>query len=167
MPVTDKLKLAREIVRSERNLRDLPKPDHKAVVALVALPVATLRRRHEACGLGKRVEMRETGQLVEATASAESADWARANAKTRILVNTETGGQGARQIVSGVEIAAEARGPFVAPRMFPVPAEKVASGSVGIIKRQPFGRIIRTIVRDGREYVLHATRGWRSYRVGA
>ncbi len=26
-------------------------------------------------------------------------------------------------------------------------------------------RIIKTIIRDDREYQLHATKGWRSYRI--
>lgn len=31
-------------------------------------------------------------------------------------------------------------------------------------KRRAFGRIIQVFVREGREYQLHATKGWRSYR---
>lgn len=34
-----------------------------------------------------------------------------------------------------------------------------------IIKRKPYGRIIRRVIKDGREYVLHATKGWRSYKL--
>jgi len=31
----------------------------------------------------------------------------------------------------------------------------------------PYGsKIIRTFIRDGREFQLHATKGWRSYRAG-
>lgn len=31
-------------------------------------------------------------------------------------------------------------------------------------KGTPFRRIIRRYVKDGREYQLHATKGWRIYR---
>lgn len=34
----------------------------------------------------------------------------------------------------------------------------------GITKKVPFGRILRTEDENGREYQLHATKGWRSYR---
>ena len=30
---------------------------------------------------------------------------------------------------------------------------------------KPFGKIIRTIIKDGREWQLHATKGWRSYHL--
>lgn len=33
-----------------------------------------------------------------------------------------------------------------------------------IQKKKPFGRILRTIIRDGRELQFHATKGWRVYR---
>lgn len=34
-----------------------------------------------------------------------------------------------------------------------------------ISKKKPFGRILKTIKRGGREWQLHATKGWRSYRL--
>lgn len=34
-----------------------------------------------------------------------------------------------------------------------------------ITKRRPFGRIIRVIKRNGREYQYHATKGWKVYRI--
>ena len=33
-----------------------------------------------------------------------------------------------------------------------------------ITKRKAFGRIIRVIKKNGREYQYHATKGWRSYK---
>lgn len=32
-------------------------------------------------------------------------------------------------------------------------------------KGKPFRRIIKTFVKNGREYQYHATKGWRSYRI--
>jgi hypothetical protein len=39
-----------------------------------------------------------------------------------------------------------------------------AGGKMGR-KGTPFCRIIKTVVRGGREYQLHATKGWRSRRI--
>jgi hypothetical protein len=38
-----------------------------------------------------------------------------------------------------------------------------AAGKIGR-KGMPFCRIIKTVVKNGREYQLHATKGWRSRR---
>lgn len=41
-------------------------------------------------------------------------------------------------------------------------------GGTASRKQSAYGKhIIKTIVRNGREYQLHATKGWRSYRVAS
>ena len=37
---------------------------------------------------------------------------------------------------------------------------------MSIQKKQAHGRIILTRIRNGREETFHATKGWRSYRIG-
>ena len=34
-----------------------------------------------------------------------------------------------------------------------------------VVKNIGASKIIKTIIKDGREYQLHATKGWRSYRL--
>lgn len=41
------------------------------------------------------------------------------------------------------------------------------SEAFGLARKATKSRIIKTIIRDGREYQLHATKGWRNYRVAA
>lgn len=46
-----------------------------------------------------------------------------------------------------------------------IPKAARASWRGSITRHQPHGRVIKTYILGGREYYLHATKGWRSRRV--
>lgn len=47
--------------------------------------------------------------------------------------------------------------------MYKIQRKKTEDGSVE--KEATNGRHIKSFIRDGREYILHATKGWRSFKV--
>ena len=71
-----------------------------------------------------------------------------------------------KELARGVAYAAGAKrlSQVDLPRNITAPRHSRGPMSPVISKKVAFGRIIKTFVRDGREYQLHATKGWRSFR---
>ena len=176
-----KTALARAIVRAERGLKDLPKTDHKAVLALVALPEATLNCRAKAAKVpvapprpAAAVEIEtpvieaeapvaDTGYVVVGEEVTHGpAHWVRHTARRW----SAEAARWAEQARWGADKAAKkahheaARAQRRAMRDF-FAIHRIFKG------KPKTDRIIRTIIKGGRVHVLHATKGWRDYRVSA
>lgn len=159
--MSDKLYLARRIVQIERGLKRLPKPDHAAAVDLSKrLRVHELRERWRNLDAGGEPtpdpdpEQPVEQQPVDAASGATEA----AEPKTKTFRRFFA--QGCPVDLYSTPDGVHYRYSANEKRFYKV------SRRTPIAKRMPHGRIIRTIpLGDGRQAVLHATRGWRTERV--
>lgn len=142
---TDKVDLARRIVRLERGLKKLPAATHAAVVETAKLPVKDLRARLK----GAEVALAGPRGRVTFTPGAEIESRA-ADAGSIIISPSDAPKWDACPGETPPVTHADLKRPSPTP----------------ITKRQPHGRVIRIIpLGNGRQRVLHATRGWREERV--
>lgn len=100
-----------------------------------------------------RQTQRDFARAVEKSVTSKAKQEARTKAK-RALLERQTTRENAGAYDDRLPVSA-----MIAPSRSRVSTRKVQKG-------KPFGRIIRTLV-TGREFMLHATKGWRSYVIAA
>jgi hypothetical protein len=138
----EKLDLARRIVRHVQHLKKLPRPEHSAVEEMTKRPIAELRAAVSRIERGLEPF---DAELPADTSAASVTKFGRAVGVADAMV---------RRVIG------------VATSVAQSPAQVTETPRRrAIVKGTPFGRIIRRIpLPNGRERVLHATRGWREQR---